>query len=303
MPFVPLRDGHSLRIRVVGSESGSPVVMLAGLGMTSAEWLPFVAPYLRRFRFYMPDYRGFGGSRHVPVRGADLFDNHTADVLDVVDHFGLRDFALVGYSLGASTSLHLQRAHGFDRVSRYLHVDQSPFVGRSADWSYGLLGDKQPQLASALRNALAVVEAQGDATSVAELGREARRELAHAIGAISPLLGLGSRAAPVLDAVFSLPTPITRRIPLSDLAHLRVVLGAYSRAEHDYRASLRGCSTPITVFVGMRSGLYDPRGQMAIADYAPNTTIVRFHESGHLPPFQEPRKFVRELGRFLDGPS
>jgi len=54
--------------------------------------------------------------------------------------------------------------------------------------------------------------------------------------------------------------------------------------------------------VGMKSPLYAPAGQMAIADYAPNVRIVRFHKSGHVPLVDEPLKFVRELGRFLDDP-
>ncbi|HEX5277121.1 MAG TPA: alpha/beta hydrolase, partial [Fluviicoccus sp.] len=69
----------------------------------------------------------------------------------------------------------------------------------------------------------------------------------------------------------------------------------------DYRAALRQCPVPVTVMVGMKSPLYAPAGQMAIADYAPHARIVRFHKSGHVPLVDEPLKFVRELGRFLHG--
>lgn len=298
MPLVPMRDGRSIRVRVVGD--GAPVVMLAGLGMTSAHWLPFVLPLARRYRFIMPDWRGFGGSLDVAPRADDLFDDHAADLGDLVEAFGLRDFALVGYSLGASTSLHYHRDKGFDGVRRYLHIDQSPFVGRSADWSFGLAGERNPELGSVLRRARDLVDAHRAASHLSALEPAVRRELAQVLAGLGPILGAGRSIEPGLRGVFALPSPIARRLPLTDLAHLRLVLDAYGSAKHDYRESLRRCDTPITVFVGMRSSLYDPRGQMAIADYAKNARIVPFHESGHLAPFEEPRRFVRELGAFLD---
>jgi pimeloyl-ACP methyl ester carboxylesterase len=49
----------------------------------------------------------------------------------------------------------------------------------------------------------------------------------------------------------------------------------------------------------MKSPLYAPAGQMAIADYARYVRIVPFHRSGHIPLMDEPVKFIRELGQFL----
>lgn len=294
---VPMRDGRSLSVRVVGR--GAPVVMLCGLGMTSGQWLPFVAPFLRSHRFYMPDYRGFGGSISVPPRAGDLFDGHADDVADLIAHFGLRDHALAGYSLGASTSLHLLRSGRFASVSRYLHIDQSPFVGTSDSWRYGLLGERQVELSARLASARDRLAAHSEAEFVVDLPAEARRALAKELGEASIRFRGPRGVTSALGTVFASPRRLVSRLPLTRTAHLRLVLDAYASCRHDYREALRGCAVPVSVLVGMRSALYDPRGQMAIADYAPNARVLRFERSGHLAPFEEPRRFVRELGVFL----
>ena len=56
---------------------------------------------------------------------------------------------------------------------------------------------------------------------------------------------------------------------------------------------------PVTVLVGMRSVLYSPAGQMAIADYASECRIVPFERAGHMLPFDQPVKFLRELRHFI----
>ena len=72
-----MRDHSPLYVRVVGR--GKPVLMLPGLGMNSNQWLPFVLPYSRQFRFIMPDFRGQGRSKHIAFNQSDVFQNHMED--------------------------------------------------------------------------------------------------------------------------------------------------------------------------------------------------------------------------------
>lgn len=292
---VTMADGAALGVRVVGR--GPAVVMLPGLGMASAHWLPFVAPFVRRFRFYLPDYRGFATSRDVAPRGPDLFAGHAADLVDLLAGLGLRDVVLVGYSLGASTSLHHLRDFGFAGVRRYLHIDQSPYIGTAPDWPHGLLGARQAEAAAAFARVCEVLDARAPLGLVGDLDRAARHQLADALAGLAARFGFG--AARGLAAALRLPRPLLRRLPLTDLRHLRAVMHAYASGGHDYRPALPSCPVPITVFVGMRSALYDPRGQLVIADLAPRASVVRFPDAGHLLAAQRPRAFVRALGAFL----
>ncbi len=301
MPFIPMRDAAPLYVRVVGR--GQPVLMLPGLGMVSRHWLPFVLPHAHRFRFYMPDFRGHGRSIAAELNQRDVFQNHAEDVQDVVAHFGLRDYPLVGLSLGATTALHLQRETGFEGVSRYLHIDQSPNVLNGPDWEHGLAGERQARLFESMRRALALLDDEQGATHFHELPAKKRAALAEQVAATLEVLGTPARTTRVMRrALPYLPGVATRRLPLLRLNDMRTYLECYSGGGHDYRDSLHQGDTPVTLMVGMNSPLYPAAGQELVASRARRGRVVRFEKSGHVPLMDEPRKFRREFARFLMEP-
>lgn len=297
MPQVPLRDGQSLHVRVLGR--GQPVLMLPGLGMNSRHWLPFIWPYLRDFRFYLPDFRGFGRSAHLRVEG-DVFECHMQDVQRVIAHFGLQDFLLAGYSLGGSTALHLLRAGGFAGVRRYLHIDQSPCVGNRDAWEHGLFGARQPELFAKFGRLNELLALHPEARYLDHLPLASRRDVAAVMAEVLSLMSGRPGMEPWLRRLMVMPGVASRVLPLSRLDDARCYLSAYHGGGHDYRESLRSCPAPVTVFIGMRSPLYPSAGQMAIADYVPRARVVRFEKSGHVPLSDEPFKFMREFGLFLN---
>lgn len=299
MPFVPLRDGQQLHVRVIGR--GQPVLMLHGMGMDGSHWLPFVLPHIARFRFFLPDMRGAGKSRDATYNRQDVFSNLAEDAEDVIARFGLDDFLLVGYSLGASTALHLLRERGFHGVRRYLHIDQGPYIGNDANWRHGLRGEEQDAFFTLLRAIDAQLARHPQARMLRELPPDARRDVATALAAAFAPVFNGTGLEHVMSAAARWPWLFSRIFPMARIADLRATLASYVGGGHDYRDDLRGCETPVTVFVGMNSPLYAPEGQMHIAELVRHGRIVRFGKSGHVPLLSEPFRFGRELGRFLRG--
>mgnify|MGYP003704414163 CR=1 FL=1 len=106
-------------------------------------------------------------------------------------------------------------------------------------------------------------------THLGELPEHARREAAGTLAEVAA--GMTGRAylKPLLRGLLARPGQLSRRLPLSRIDDCRAYLRAYTAGGHDYRPALRHCPVPITVMVGMKSPLYAPTGQMAIADYAP----------------------------------
>lgn len=297
---VALNSQQALPVRIIGR--GQPVLMLPGLGMSSAHWLPFVLPHRRRFRFYLPDFRGQGRAAHLRFTGDDVFESHADDVEQLARHFGLQDIFLVGYSLGATTSLHWLQRGGFSNVRRYLHIDQSPCVGNRDGWSFGLAGERQAELVARMREVLALLESFPDVDHVASLPQPARTQLAALLTDMLRLLGNEARKRKVLGALLAKgPAWLLRALPLLDLSVLRAYLTAYSGGGHDYRAALQQSHADVTAFIGMKSPLYHPDGQALVADSAASGRVVRFERSGHVPLLSEPVKFMREFGRFLNG--
>ena len=297
MPFIPLRDGQQLYVRIFGR--GQPVLMLPGLGMSSRHWLPFIWPFAHQFQFYMPDFRRAGRSAHLRFNQPDVFQNHYEDTQDVIRHMQLDDFLLVGISLGGTTSLHWQREQGFGGVKRYLHIDQTPCIGNKTEWPYGLFGARQEELFGQMHRLRDVLAEYAHYEQLADLPRAVRQQAASILADIVVLMTSKPWLKPILPMLLTSPKQLSKHLPLTQVQDCMTYLSAYLSGGHDYRDSLRQCHTPITLMVGMQSPLYHPHGQMAIADYAPNVRIVRFHRSGHVPLTDEPLKFVKEFGKFL----
>jgi pimeloyl-ACP methyl ester carboxylesterase len=102
------RDGVELAWREVGD--GRPVVLLHGLmgsGTLMASHGPARAIAARGYRVILPDLRGHGdsGRPHDPARYPP--DVLADDGLALVDHLGLDDYHLAGYSLGGKVVLRL----------------------------------------------------------------------------------------------------------------------------------------------------------------------------------------------------
>lgn len=297
MPFIQARDGAQLHVRVVGR--GQPVLLLPGLGMSSRHWLPYVLPFVHRFRFHLPDFRGHGRSRRARLNQPDVFRNHMEDTQDIIRAFGLTEFLLGGISLGCSTALHLRKEAGWQGVRAYLHIDQSPCVRNSDDWPFGLVGERQESLIEEMTAALEIL---GDDTRYRfydQLPMAQKQRLAKRLAAIFDELGSGMKTRLMMARLPHLPGFLVRRTPLMRLEDMRAYLLAYSGPAHDYRPALDRDEVPVTVLIGSRSPLYAAEGQALIAQRAARGRVVHFTRSGHAPMLDEPVKFLRELARFL----
>lgn len=298
MPLVPMRDGQSIYVRVIGR--GQPVLMLPGLGMSSMQWMPFVLPHIRAFRFYMPDFRGHGRSRHARLNQSDVFQNHTDDVRDLIQYFQLNDFILAGISLGATTAMHLQRETEFVGVRRYLHIDQSPCVLNDEQWQYGLTGSSQAELFQRMQPIKELLNAFPGCEYFDQLPRDAKSAMAVALAQMAEVLGVGVIPRTILRrGIANLPSAVIRKIPLMRLQDMALYLAAYSGGGHDYRSTLGSGNVPVTLMYGKHSPLYHSDGQRLVASSAARSNVVCFERSGHVPLLDEPTKFMREFSRFL----
>ncbi|MBY8881478.1 alpha/beta fold hydrolase [Actinacidiphila acidipaludis] len=100
--YFPARDGVRLAYREVGT--GRPLVLLHGITGDGTLWLArgqVGTPAAREHRVILPDFRGHGLSAKPQEASAYPPDVLTDDALALVEHLGLEDYDLGGYSLGA----------------------------------------------------------------------------------------------------------------------------------------------------------------------------------------------------------
>jgi pimeloyl-ACP methyl ester carboxylesterase len=102
------RDGAELAWRSVGD--GRPLVLLHGLTGSGALLVsdgPALAIAAHGFRVILPDLRGHGDSAHPHDLASYPPDVLADDGLALIDHLGLDDYDLGGYSMGGKLVLRL----------------------------------------------------------------------------------------------------------------------------------------------------------------------------------------------------
>lgn len=118
--------------------SGPPVVLIHGWPLSGRSWEKQVTALLgagRRVITY--DRRGFGKSSQ-PATGYD-YDTFAEDLHKLVSALDLRDFALVGFSMGGGEVARYLGAYGTDRVSKAVFMAAvPPYLLKTPDNSGGL---------------------------------------------------------------------------------------------------------------------------------------------------------------------
>jgi len=114
--------GLRLAYQVEGHADKPPMVLLHALGERGTSWAPVKGRFAERFRVFTVDLRGHGDS---DWPGTYSFQLMRDDVVDLLDHLGLRRVTVVGHSMGGSVAylLAMQRA---DQVERLIVEDVPP---------------------------------------------------------------------------------------------------------------------------------------------------------------------------------
>ena len=113
-------NGIDLATRVDGEEGRPWLVLSNGLATTLQSWDAQVAALTRTHRVLRYDTRGHG--RSAAPRGTTSLADLSADLLGLMDHFGMARADLLGLSMGGMTVLGMAIAHGA-RVRRIVCCD------------------------------------------------------------------------------------------------------------------------------------------------------------------------------------
>jgi non-heme chloroperoxidase len=135
MPFITVGKENSANIDLYYEDhgSGKPVVLIHGYPLSGASWekqLPVLLDAGHRVITY--DRRGFGKSSH-PTEGYN-YDTFAQDLHQIVTHLKLREFALVGFSMGGGEVARYFGKYGSEGVSRAVFISSvPPYLLKTAD--------------------------------------------------------------------------------------------------------------------------------------------------------------------------
>lgn len=142
MPYVNVGKENSGDIELYYEDhgSGEAVVLIHGYPLNGASWekqIPALLAAGQRVITY--DRRGFGKSSQ-PITGYN-YDTFAADLHKLVTHLNLRDFALVGFSMGGGEVARYLGKYGSNDVSKAVFLSSvPPFLLKTPDNPEGVDG-------------------------------------------------------------------------------------------------------------------------------------------------------------------
>jgi len=135
MPFVSVGKENSASIDLYYEDhgSGKPVVLIHGYPLSGASWEKQIPILLDAgFRVITYDRRGFGKSSK-PTTGYN-YDNFAEDLHKLVIHLKLRDFSLVGFSMGGGEIARYFGRYGSKGVKKAVFIGAvPPFLLKTQD--------------------------------------------------------------------------------------------------------------------------------------------------------------------------
>ena len=298
MPLYQMQDNEQLYVREIGQ--GEPVLVLSGLGMQSWQWLPFIALHLKNFKFIIPDWRGFGGSKNCAIPEIDAISSHWQDIQCLTDQLPYQRYHVIAYSMGATTAMHgMKYGHFGDKIGHYLHIDQTPKIASDASWEYGLLGQRYTQFKALLDELSQFLHQHQNYQTLNQLPKQLSRELVELwIGFLS-LQDNHQLTSKIFQKTLNQPKLQKIILPMQRLDYMRWYIDNYLNHQEDYRDAVAHLKSPATFIIGSRSALYPAEGQRIVAQSVPNSKSVIFNRSGHTPLINEPIKFAQEISNFL----
>ena len=131
MPFDRIND-IALHHRADGPDGAPAIVLINSLGTDCRIWDAVVPQLIERYRVIRYDKRGHGLSEvpPAPYRMAD----HSADLLGLLDHYGLDRALVVGLSIGGLIALGLA-AGNEPRLAGLVMMDTAHRIGDAEGWN------------------------------------------------------------------------------------------------------------------------------------------------------------------------
>jgi pimeloyl-ACP methyl ester carboxylesterase len=266
--------GHRRAYRICGS--GPPLLLLHGIGDSSASWVPLMRPLADEFTVIAPDLLGHGESDKPRADySVAAFANGMRDLLDVL---GIDRATVVGHSLGGGVAAQLTYQHP-TRVERLALVASggvargvNPFLRLAstplADVALPLLRFPPAKLAAVA--GIEVLRRTG-----ADLGRDAE-ELSRVLDALPEVAARGAFSR-TLRSVVDWRGQVVTMLDRSYLAE----------------------AMPVLLVWGAHDGVIPVHHGLIAHENMPGSRLEVFADAGHFPHHTDPDRFLEVLRDFI----
>jgi len=249
--------------------SGRPLVLIHGWAMHAGVWQGFADQLAEHCMLVALDLRGHGDSRS--LEGPYTIEQYARDVTALLEHLGLRDAALLGWSMGASVILKMF-AQGYAGTGALVFVSGNPSLVQRCDYE----------------SALAPVV-------VRRLFKQVQRDYPHGLSIFLNLLCTAQEHAhfskdPAYRAAMDLARCPEREAALSTLDCLQT---------EDLRPQLSRITAPSLIVHGERDEICLSNGGRFMNDSIPGSRLLMLPDTGHMPFISRRERVVEAVLDFL----
>jgi len=258
---MPLLDVEGFPLHYLDEGQGLPVLLFHAYPLGAEQFRPQLEALSGRFRFLVPDGRGFGLSGEAD--GPTEMTRLARDGLALLDALGIEQAVVGGVSMGGYAALALVR----EDASRVKGLVLSDTQARA----------DSPEARQGRQAAAETAETQGPEAVLA---------------AMLPKLVAASASDEVKDAIATL---IRQARPSGIAAAQRGMA-----LRHDARELLARFSGPSLIVVGDQDAITPPDVARGLADLVPGSRLEVIAGAGHLPNLERPEAFNAALASFLE---
>ncbi len=267
--YLEIRDGAKIYYEDRGE--GQAIVLVHGWMCSYRFWEKNTPELAHRFRIVTLDLRGHGNSSK--TLSGHTIGQYARDVREVIEHLGLQETVLVGWSLGGQVVLSYYEQYGRDPCLKALGlVDTAPFPFGPAGWN-----------SHPLKN----YNYDGMNAMFADHRANARKFARAFITRMFQQRPSDAEMKWLIAELMKTPAWIAQAVYSDFLMS-------------DYAKSLPAIQVPVIVFAA-NSDIYRDGITMgkAIAERVPQGTFVPFADAGHMLFYEQPQKFNGALTAFV----
>ncbi|MEU6053881.1 alpha/beta fold hydrolase [Streptomyces xanthochromogenes] len=267
--------GYRRAYRTAGQ--GPPVVLIHGIGDSSATWAGLIPGLARRYTVLAPDLLGHGASDKPRADySVAAYANGLRDLLGVL---GIERATLVGHSLGGGVAM--QFAYQYPELAERLVLVGAGGVGREVN----------PVLRAATLPGAELI--------LALLGRPAMRRPTRLVIELMRLLGtdLGQDAPDLLGLVDALPDARSRSVFVRTL---RAVVDPHGQVVTMLDRCYLTAGMPTLLIWGSRDSVVPPSHGHRAHAAMPGSRLEIFDGAGHFPFHQDPARFLALVEDFIE---
>lgn len=249
---------------------GDPIVLIHGWSQNNLAYMQQIDKLKKAYKVISYDLRGHGRSERTE-KGLSL-EVFAKDLKELIDHLGLKDILLTGWSMGASTIFNYVKKYGVQNIAGIVLFDMTPKLLNDDEWNLGLWHGKY-YIQDALDDMTTMCN---DFSDFAEV--------------------FFRKAAPYMDDDM---INEAMKETMKNTPHVMYAMWL-AMAYNDYRDVLKDMTVPTVIAHGENSTLYSKETAEYLNKEIPNSNIVEFENCTHLLVMENPDKATEVIEKLAE---